>query len=384
MFEPQCHGLDGGAGSGAIGLFEGSKGHLWVGTDDGVWRWKPAPARFYPIAAEIDGFQGLAEDASGALLISRRGGVDGLVDGRVETQHRFPPAMKELRFSEMLTDRDGAVWLSGSSPGLLHLHQGVTDTFGEIDGLASDSVGALFEDREGNVWVGTAEGLHRFRDVAVAAVSTRQGLPNPGANALASSPDGGVWISTCGGLIKTHENEVIVYRERASISSGDRIPRIQGNPLSCQASAFQENSPFHPSRRPRAHLGRDGARGGHLDHDRFVKANGVPGGITRGIAEDGDGTIWVVNQNQGLFTLTPGRDVAEAKTWAALGVNQLPTAVAGDPRRGVWVGFPQGGVVHIDGGVRRRTVRRMGCLQGASAICVSTVPGRCGSLPKAD
>ena len=339
--------------SDAIGLFEDSKGQLWVGSDDGVWRWKPAPARFYSLGSETSGrLPGDGGGRIGALLISMRGRVVRLADGRVDTLHRFPPAIKDLQFTSMVKDRDGALWLSRASAGLFHLHQGVMDTFREVDGLTSDIVSAVFEDREGNVWVGTAEGLHRFRDVAVATVSTRQGLPSPPVNGLSTSADGGVWISTRGALTKTYADEVIVYGERGPIAapSESRVFRSiryvagAGVPGAIPHSIFRDG---------RGRIWVATERGvGHLDNDRFVKAKGVPGGVTRGVAEDGDGTIWIVNQDRGVFALTRGREVAEATTWAALGLALMPMAVAADPRRGVWVAFLQGDVLHIDGEVR--------------------------------
>src|SRR5262245_65969773 len=42
----KCSGQDGGPGSGAIGLYEDTKGRLWLGTDTGLWCWKPAPAQY--------------------------------------------------------------------------------------------------------------------------------------------------------------------------------------------------------------------------------------------------------------------------------------------------------------------------------------------------
>ena len=67
----------------SIGLHVGSKGELWAGVDDGVWRWKPAPARFYPLEPQMDGFQGMVEDANGTLLLSRRGYVQRFADGAI-------------------------------------------------------------------------------------------------------------------------------------------------------------------------------------------------------------------------------------------------------------------------------------------------------------
>src|SRR6266545_2659289 len=50
----QCYGEDGSLGLGALGLYEDSKGNVWVGVPTGVWRWKPGPPKFYPLPGEAD------------------------------------------------------------------------------------------------------------------------------------------------------------------------------------------------------------------------------------------------------------------------------------------------------------------------------------------
>ena len=349
----KCYGLDGGAGSGAITLFEGSQGQLWVGTGDGVWQWKPAPARFYRLESEIDGVVGLAEDAMGRLLIARRGRVERLINERIDTLFRFPPALKDMDFNRMLKDREGGLWLGGSSTGLLHFHQGMTDSFGAIDGLTSDSVGPVFEDREGSIWVATEEGLDRFRDVAVATISTRQGLSNPRANSFVASPDGSVWVSTFNGLAKMRDEEVIVYRERAAPAAAQGEPRISRPVRYVTGAGLPPAGVQALFRDSRGRIWASTESGvSYLEDDRFVKAKSVPGDVTRSITEDGHGTIWIANQGTGLYSLPQGRDAGKAVAWTTFGRTDVVTAVVGDPRRhGVWVGFLQGGLFYFDGRV---------------------------------
>ena len=76
----------------------------------------------------------------------------------------------------ILFDRDGSVWEARQSGGILRIRDpsattiaaaassaGSADIFGVSDGLSSDSTKAIFEDREGDIWVGTSGGLDRFR-----------------------------------------------------------------------------------------------------------------------------------------------------------------------------------------------------------------------------
>lgn len=79
-------------------------------------------------------------------------------------------------------DRDGAMWLATvdgiarvRDPSRLHVpdkaHPAQSpEYFGTAQGLTSEVVWTLFEDREGNLWTGTANGLDRFRGNALAAI----------------------------------------------------------------------------------------------------------------------------------------------------------------------------------------------------------------------
>ena len=60
----------------------------------------------------------------------------------------------------------------------MHVHRGRTDVFGQSDGLSGHWVAVpLLEDREGNIWVPTLNGLDRFPcEFAVPTFSVNQGL----------------------------------------------------------------------------------------------------------------------------------------------------------------------------------------------------------------
>lgn len=79
----------------------------------------------------------------------------------------------------MLLDRDGSLWCASLDDGGLcrirrvdHAEADGTrpeklDRFRSSDGLSSNQVHTLFEDREGSIWVGTSLGLDRFRPANV-------------------------------------------------------------------------------------------------------------------------------------------------------------------------------------------------------------------------
>jgi signal transduction histidine kinase/streptogramin lyase len=349
-----CHGEDGGAGEGALGLYEDRMGRLWVGTSTGLWRWKPGTPMFYPLAPQNNGIQGLSEGSDGSLLISHTGGIRRFVDGRAEMKYPFPSSLSGVESLRLLRDRDGGLWAGTSTRGLVHVHNGVTDLFSQTDGLSGDDVSAILEDREGNVWIATEGGLDRFRASPVVSYTPHQGLSSGRINSVLASSDGSVWAGTYDGLNRWANAGVTVYHERRAQSAPGNPPLVSRPVREFTGAGMPRGvqSIFEDSQR---RLWLSTARGvGYLENDRFVLVNGVPSGVTRAIVEDGQKALWIANPGVGLFRLDrDGRDV-EQTSWAVLRHKDVVSAVAADPSGdGLWFGFFRGGIVHFaDGQVR--------------------------------
>jgi ligand-binding sensor domain-containing protein len=174
----QCFGDDGSLGRGAFNLYEDSKGNLWAGVKDGLWRWKPGPPKFYSLPGEPDGIQCFGEDSDGTLLVGWSGGIHRFIDGKTEL-YSIPGREGQIRGRRMLRDRDGSLWIGTFNEGVVHVHDGKSDVFGLSQGLSGETGSLLFEDREGNIWVATGNGLDRFRDFAINTFSVEQGLSSP-------------------------------------------------------------------------------------------------------------------------------------------------------------------------------------------------------------
>jgi ligand-binding sensor domain-containing protein/signal transduction histidine kinase len=336
----KCYGEDGSLGGGVLGLYQDRSGNLWAGTRTGLWLWKPGPRKFYPIAGQPAGIQGLAEDDSGELLIALQGRVVRLRDEKLQTAYRYPGPARKSFARARLQDRDGGLWFGTTDHGLVHVHQGKTDAFAQADGLSGDIVTALFEDREGSVWVATLNGLDRFRDYAVVTYSANQGFPNLGESVLAAR-DGSIWVNSPDGLSTWTQGQVTVYHGR-DIRAAHRLSVrevvVEGLPNGEVASVLQD------------HDGRiwfAGAGGtGYLENNRFVSIRGAPGGIVYAMAEDTARNLWIANLDHGLLELSGGRVVRQIP-WMGLGSKDVATSLAADPvQGGIWVGFFRGGVAY--------------------------------------
>src|SRR5262249_29673372 len=213
--------------------FEDRKGQLWVLTLDGLWRWAPGAAEFFPLTEPgADGSQALAESDDGNLLVATRAGIRRFIDGKAgDLLVRADESTGVLR--GMIRDRHRALWVATANRGVLHLRRGRVDGFGSANGLSSNSVFNLFEDREGNVWVSTTEGLDRFRELAAARITVNQGQPSGGVSSVMAARDGSVWVSTTTGLKRWHDGQWTVLRT-------PRDKRLPGLPNG-SGSLFQDS-----------------------------------------------------------------------------------------------------------------------------------------------
>jgi len=330
----QCYGGDGALGPGVLGLFEDSGGNLWVGVANGLWRWKPGPPKFYPLPGEVNGIQGLAEDVDGSLLVSMRGRVIRLINGKAEIAYPYPSPVKQIEALRLFRDHGGGLWIGTSVRGLVHMHEGRTDVFGLLDGLSGDDVNALFEDREGSIWVATSGGLDRFRDFAVPTFSVKQGLSNAEVTSALAAKDGTTWVGTLGGLNRWKNGQFSAY--------GKDGGRLNGHG---PHAVFQDS---------RGRIWVSTISGlGYLENDRFVPIRAVPGGGVYSIAEDTAGNLWIANQEAGLIQLSH-ESIVQQIPWAKLGHSDYCVALAQDPLQGgLWLGFLNGGVTYFsDGQVR--------------------------------
>jgi PAS domain S-box-containing protein len=348
-----CDGADGSLGIGVFGLYEDSRGNLWVGLANGLWRWKPGSAQFYPLPYQANGIRAFGEDDSGALLIGWRGGIARFVDGKTEP-YLLTGTVLQFEAEALLRDRDGGLWIT-SRKGLLHVHQGRTDIFAQPDGLSSDDVLTVFQDREGSIWAATVNGLDRFRDIAIATFSRSQGASNAYVGSVLAARDGSVWVGTLDGLKRWEKGQITPYGTR---TAGGAKPdgKLNGhNPN----SLFQDKS---------GRIWVSTIAGfGYLDNNGFVPINGVPGGDVRGIAEATDGNLWIANLQHGLVHLH-GTDVQQIP-WVALGHKDFATALAADPlKNGLWLGFINGGIAYFKDAEIRESY---GAANGLSAGWVS-------------
>src|SRR5687768_5507006 len=202
--------------SGIRGVFEDSRGRLWINTINGGlnlldrarWRFKRFRHEEASGALSHDGVFALAEADDGSLWVGTQAGLD-LFDPRSGRAHavRLQPGGGEFIMT-LLRDRDGRLWVGTLGHGLFRERERGGGTFERILAIDADTgatkdVFSVAQDPAGRVWVGTRNGLFRFDARAnrlvkppLSPASLADELVN--VTELELAPDGAIWIGTFG------------------------------------------------------------------------------------------------------------------------------------------------------------------------------------------
>ena len=345
-----CYGQDGSFGAGVFSLFQ-EHGSLWAGAASGLWNWKPDPPKRFPNPDPGREVQDFIRADDGHLLMATGGGLKELAGERIEAS----PIGRtlSLRALRLLRDRQGGLWIATSDRGLQHVYRGRTDAFQRSDGLSGDLVSALFEDREGSIWVGTSGGMDRFRDFAIPTMSSKQGLVSDFVGAVLAARDGAVWLGGLGGLGRWNRGQIRIYGKHDGLPN-DAI------------HALLEDS--------RGRIWVSTSRGlAWWENGRFFAVPSVTSPGIEEMAEGIDGSLWLLDVQQGLLHLSSG-EVVEQIPWRALGHVDHATHLIGDAKRGgLWLGFFRGGIAFFKDGEVRESY---GTDQGLGAGMVAGVHPR--------
>jgi signal transduction histidine kinase/ligand-binding sensor domain-containing protein len=188
-------------------VMEARDGSLWAGTNcGGVNVIDPArqSVRTYRIPGERGGggcIFSLAQDSSGAVWVGTWGWGLVRIENGVAQHMAGLGAIADSVIFALFTDRRGTLWVGTSASGLAEVRAGkVSRIYTTAQGLAHNSVRVIKETRDGDLWIGTLEGLSRLRrDGRITTYTAKDGLSSEYVRAIHEGPDGTLWFGTYGG-----------------------------------------------------------------------------------------------------------------------------------------------------------------------------------------
>ncbi|MBB3222261.1 sensor histidine kinase [Pseudoduganella umbonata] len=327
------------AGLPARGVFQvlfARDGTTWIGTNSGAYFRRPGETRFtqaWPRKTLV----WLAEAPDGTLW-----GND--FEHGYHRVHTAPPAgpaaRPELAGVGMYFDRQGTMWMLHTDSLERKLPQdgaGRPDQFlSPLNGISGAILGAIFQDREGNLWIGTSRGIDRLRPNRLHTVPVATQLEYP---ALVAGPSGDMWVGD-------------YARDLWRYGPGGRIAREVPGALTASYTA------------PDGVMWLGGMEGiVRRAPDGTLATIPYPGGLktyrVHAMQQDRDGALWAsFNTGDGVYKLV-------ADNWIKSGVlpgipGLLTTSMARDGEGALWMAQQRSQVTVVNGG----TVRTLGPAQG--------------------
>src|SRR5882672_270686 len=139
--------------------------------------------------------QAFAQTADRYLWIGTTGGLlrfDGerfLIFDRENT-----PAFSENNVFCLLVSRDNSLWIGMEGGGLLRYKHGTFRSYSSSNGLTNNFVRALSQDNQGNIWVGTDNGLFLVTGEQVRRVDDSGTLPPIAVHGMDEDSRGRLWV----------------------------------------------------------------------------------------------------------------------------------------------------------------------------------------------
>ena len=246
---------------------------LWVGvkTDPGGEYAVELPAGTYRVDA---GYRGYRSPAKNAVLTADKGvRVDSIA-------FADPPLWKRVRTGSGTVRGAGPGRVRSAGPGL---RQKSFRTFGPADGLPTSRVLSLFQDRTGNLWIGTrGGGVARYDGAQFMTLSTDDGLTGSSVCAIAEDREGNLWFAT--GVPGLPDGRGVCRYDGKEVTEFDTTDGLVSNRVNAMAVDTSGHLWFATEAGVSRYDGREFAN--YTSEDGLIYD-----GVTS-LAEDAEGNLW--------------------------------------------------------------------------------------------
>ncbi|WP_052697652.1 sensor histidine kinase [Luteibacter yeojuensis] len=321
-------------GARARNLTVDREGRLWVATDTALAWLAPGAATFTLASGDVGKVNRIAEAPDGTLWTAD---VDRGVLPAWRATGDPAVAGPTLRVSStgLLFDRDGALWVPTLGDGLRRVPRAgalprqaidpdgtAMQRFVERDGLTSDYITAIIQDREGNIWVGGSRGLDRFRASRLLPAPTPSGATD---FAIVPAAGQGIWIGTKNRPLMRADAgaaTTIDFTHAITAAARDAQATWLGGPAGVWTLDGDTPRPFAP-----------------LPVEDFTGVQAIAG--------DGKGGAWVSINRPGVYHYTQG--AWHREPLPAVANDPSPLVLMHDTAGRLWMGFARGTLIIRDG-----------------------------------
>jgi two-component system sensor histidine kinase/response regulator len=371
---------DGLIGDTIADLCKDKEGAIWIATDQGLSRFKDERFTNYTVKNGLasNTIRGLYCDPEGTVWIgTNKGGVHKFKDGKISIEIVAGLDSRTV-VEEFCQDRELGLWIA-TSRGVFRLKDGKTTLYTTRQGLSSDFSLHVYEDAQGNLWVGNQGALDKYnRD----SDSFSQTQSAKGVNAIYADREGSLWIGDSNdGLSRLRQGLFTSYNQADGLASDITMTVLQDRRVNTWIGSAKGLNYFRDGKLGLFTLkdssdgmaitalaeGRDGtvwvAAGDQLYQLKYdkqcggqsclpkpiqVEHEGLAGSSIKVIFEDRDATIWIGTSSDGLFRYQSGT-FTHHSTKNGLSNNAI-RGITEDNDGSIWIGTKGGGLNRLKDG----------------------------------
>jgi ligand-binding sensor domain-containing protein/signal transduction histidine kinase len=207
-------------------LFEDREGNIWIGSSRGLERLRDSAFVTYSLPnLKSQGMGPLDVDSGGRTWVAPiQGGLRWLKEGKSGVVTADGIA-NDVVYSISGTGKDD-VWVGRQQGGLTHLrytgNSFTAKTYTQADGLAQNSVFAVYLSRDGTVWSGTLNrGVSELKNGHFTTYTTTDGLASNTISSIAEGRDGTMWFGTPNGVSAMSQKGWRTYTSNDGLPSED-------------------------------------------------------------------------------------------------------------------------------------------------------------------
>lgn len=202
------------AGNSVYCMLEDKSGNLWFGTDGGISRYSQNTFDAFTIKNGLPDniVYCLLQDSKGVLWIGTKGGVCTYLPAQITKDAAPKFTQQESPFGNiraMINDKEGHVWLGTTSGGLCRYDGKNYTCFTVKDGLSSNYVGCLMEDKKGNIWCGGD--VYRYDGRSFTHVIVKEDQSCNTVFCISEDNNGNIWFGTSSGVCRYTNGKAFEY-----------------------------------------------------------------------------------------------------------------------------------------------------------------------------
>ena len=164
-------------------------------------------------------------------------------------------------------------------------------TFSAADGLRSNRILAISEDRDVVLWVATYyRGVYRMRNGRFELLQNEILRSHEDVRAIHQNPQGTMWFGTSQGLLRYKDRSWSVITAKDGLASNDARVIIDGRAGNLWIGGYGGLTSLY-----------------HGQFKHWTEADGLPSNTIRSLYEDRDGVLWIGSYDGGLARLQDGR-----------------------------------------------------------------------------